>query len=76
MFGGEHLWCAKLCPADIDAAAGSVKVVEQIVRPIRRVWPQVRIILRGDSGFCRENLLSWCERNGVDYLFGLANNSR
>ena len=53
-----------------------MKVVEQIVRPIRRVWPQVRIILRGDSGFCRENLLSWCERNGVDYLFGLANNSR
>ena len=76
VFAGEHLLCAKLRPADIDAAAGSVKVVEQIVRQIRRVWPQVRIILRGDSGFCRENLMSWCEQHGVDYLFGLAKNSR
>jgi hypothetical protein len=76
VFCGEHLLCAKLRPADIDAAAGSVKVVERIVRQIRRVWPQVRIILRGDSGFCRENLMSWCEANGVDYLFGLAKNAR
>lgn len=76
VFCGEHLLCAKLRPADIDAAAGSVKVVERIVAQIRRVWPQVRIILRGDSGFCRENLMSWCEKNGVDYLFGLAKNSR
>lgn len=76
VFCGEHLLCAKLRPADIDAAAGSVKVVERIVAQIRRVWPQVRIILRGDSGFCRENLMSWCEANGVDYLFGLAKNAR
>jgi hypothetical protein len=76
VFCGEHLLCAKLRPADIDAAAGSVKVVEQIVRQIRRQWPQVRILLRGDSGFCRENLMNWCEANGVDYLFGLAKNKR
>lgn len=76
VFCGEHLLCAKLRPADIDAAAGSVKVVEQIVRQIRREWPQVRIILRGDSGFCRENLMRWCEEDGVDYLFGLAKNAR
>lgn len=76
VFCGEHLLCAKLRPADIDAAAGSVKVVERIVAQIRRVWPDVRIILRGDSGFCRENLMSWCEANGVDYLFGLAKNAR
>jgi len=76
VFCGEHLLCAKLRPADIDAAAGSVKVVERIVAQIRRQWPQVRILLRADSGFCRENLMRWCEANGVDYLFGLAKNAR
>lgn len=76
VLAGEHLLCAKLRPADIDAAAGSVKVVERIVAQIRRPWPQVRIMLRGDSGFCRENLMCWCENHGVDYLFGLAKNAR
>jgi len=82
VFCGEHLLCAKLRPADIDAAAGSVKVVERIVAQIRRQWPQVRIILRADSGFCRENLMDHrcggarCEANKVDYLFGLAKNVR
>jgi hypothetical protein len=76
VFCGEHLLCAKLRPANIDAAAGSVKVVERIVAQIRRQWPDVRIILRGDGGFCRENLMRWCEANGVDFLFGLAKNAR
>lgn len=76
VFCGEHLLCAKLRPANIDAAAGSVKTVERIVAQIRQTWPQVRILLRGDSGFCRENLMRWCETNGVDYLFGLAKNAR
>jgi len=76
IFCGEHLLCAKLRPADIDAAAGSVKMIEKIVTQIRQQWPQVRILLRADSGFCRENLMSWCEKNGVDYLFGLAKNAR
>jgi hypothetical protein len=76
IFCGEHLLCAKLRPADIDAAAGSLKQVQQIVTRIRAAWPNVRIILRGDSGFCRENLMRWCEENHVDFLFGLAKNSR
>jgi hypothetical protein len=76
IFCGEHLLCAKLRPSDIDAAAGSVKQVARIVAQIRGRWPQVRIILRGDSGFCRENLMHWCEENHVDYLFGLAKNKR
>jgi len=76
IFCGEHLLLAKLRPSDIDAAAGSVKQVAWIVEQIRQRWPQVRIILRGDSGFCRENLMSWCEENRVDYVFGLAKNKR
>jgi hypothetical protein len=76
IFCGEHLLCAKLRPADIDGAAGAVKQVARIVAQIRRQWPTVRIIVRGDSGFCREPLLSWCETNQVHYLFGLAKNAR
>jgi hypothetical protein len=76
IFCGEHLLLAKLRPADIDAAAGSVKQVAWIVDRIRRRWPRVRIILRGDSGFCRDNLMTWCEENHVDYVFGLAKNKR
>jgi len=76
IFCGAHLLCAKLRPADIDGAAGAVKQVARIVAQIRGQWPQVRIILRGDSGFCRELLMRWCEENQVDYLFGLAKNAR
>jgi hypothetical protein len=76
IFCGEHLLCAKLRPADIDGAAGSVKQVARIVAQIRLQWPDVRIIVRGDSGFCREPLMRWCEENGVDYVFGLAKNAR
>jgi hypothetical protein len=73
---GEHLLCAKLRPADIDAAASAVKQVARIVEQILARWPHVKIIVRGDSGFCRENLLRWCEEHGVDYVIGLAKNSR
>jgi hypothetical protein len=76
IFCGEHLLCAKLRPSDIDAAAGCVKQVARIVESIRARWPEVRIILRGDSGFCREYLMRWCEEHEVDYLFGLAKNKR
>ena len=75
IFCGEHLLCAKLRPADIDGAAGSVKQLAKIVRRIRRAWPKTRILVRGDSGFCRENLMAWCEANGVDYVLGLAKNA-
>jgi hypothetical protein len=76
IFCGEHLLCAKLRPADIDASAGSVQELERIVAHIRSRWPQVQILVRGDSGFCREELMAWCEAHGVDYLLGLAKNKR
>lgn len=76
IFCGEHLLCAKLRPSNIDGAAGARAEVERIVRQIRAHWPAVRIILRADSGFCREELMSWCEQNAVDYVFGLAKNVR
>jgi hypothetical protein len=73
---GEYVLCARLRPSNIDGAQGSVAEVERIVAQIRQAWPQVRIILRGDSGFCRDELLSWCEAHGVDYVVGLAQNQR
>jgi len=76
IFSGEHLLCARLRPSNIDAAAGSVEEVERIVTQIRKRWPKVRIILRADSGFCRDDLMTWCENNQVDYVFGLARNER
>jgi hypothetical protein len=76
IFAGEHLLCARLRTADQDAAAGSKDEVERIVRQIRAAWPQVRIIVRADSGFCRDELLKWCEDNGVYYVVGFARNER
>lgn len=76
IFCGRHLLCAKLHRANIDASAGSVDEVARIVAQIRRRWPQVRILLRADSGFTRDDLMAWCEQNDVDYLFGLAKNDR
>ena len=72
---GYPLW-AQLRSCNIDAAAGSVEAVEQIVEQIRRRWPKVKILLRADSGFAREELMSWCEAQQVDYVFGLAKNDR
>jgi hypothetical protein len=76
IFCGEHLLLAKLRPANIDGAAGAREEVERLVGQIRERWPQTRIILRADSGFCREELMRWCEEHGVDYVFGLARNAR
>jgi hypothetical protein len=76
IFCGRHLLAAKLRRSNIDAAAGAVEEVQRIVNQIRRRWPRTRILLRADSGFCREALMAWCERNRVDYLFGLARNAR
>jgi hypothetical protein len=76
IFCGRHLLAAKLRPANIDAAAGAVEEVARIVGQIRARWPAVRILLRADSGFARDALMTWCELNGVDYLFGLARNTR
>jgi hypothetical protein len=76
IFCGRHLLAAKLRRSNIDAAAGAKDEVARIVAHIRRRWPRVRIVLRADSGFAREELMAWCEANRVDYLFGLARNSR
>jgi hypothetical protein len=76
IFCGRELLAAKLRPANIDAAAGSAEEVARIVAQIRTAWPDTRIILRGDSGFAREALMAWCEAHAVDYIFGLAGNSR
>ncbi len=76
IFAGDHLLCARLWSSNIDASAGCVEEVKSIVARIREAWPQVRITLRGDSGFCREDLMAWCERNRVHYVLGLAKNER
>jgi hypothetical protein len=70
------LLCARLRQADQDGAAGTVDELEHIIRRIRLSWPQTRIIVRGDSGFCREDLMGWCEAHSVEYVLGLAKNSR
>jgi hypothetical protein len=76
IFCGEFLLGARLRPSNIDASAGSVEELQRIVKQIRAVWPQVRILVRGDSGFCREELMAWCEAEHVDYALGLAKNER
>ncbi|GAC1653564.1 MAG: IS1380 family transposase [Acidobacteriaceae bacterium] len=76
IFCGEHVLCARLREANHDAAFGSLTEIGRIVTQIRASWPEVKIILRGDSGFCRNELMSWCESNRVDFLFGLARNVR
>lgn len=76
IFCGRHLLAAKLRPSNIDGAAGAREEVERLVGQIRASWPRTRILLRADSGFCREELMAWCEANRVEYLFGLARNDR
>ena len=76
IFCGEFLLCARLRSSNIDASAGSVEELQRIVGQIRSAWPLVRIVVRGDSGFCREELMAWCEANRVEYLLGLAKNER
>jgi hypothetical protein len=76
IFCGEHLLCARLRPSNIDASAGSVKELQRIVGRIREEWPHVEIVIRGDSGFCREPIMRWCEANDVGFVLGLAKNDR
>ena len=76
IFSGQHVLCARQRVSNQDAAEGSLAELKRIVAQIREVWPQVKIIVRGDSGFCRDELMSWCEANGVDYVLGLARNER
>lgn len=76
IFAGDHPLAAVLRPADLDAAAGCIPHLERIVTRLRHEWPDVEIVLRGDSGFCREWLMRWCEERRIDYVFGLAKNKR
>jgi hypothetical protein len=76
IFCGEFLLCARLRSSNIDGAQGTVEELKRIVGQIRQTWPDVKIIVRGDSGFCRDGIMSWCESENVDYVFGLAKNER
>jgi len=76
IFAGDQLLCARLRPSNQDAAAGSLDEVKRIVAQLRQRWPDVKIVLRADSGFCREELMAWCEHNRVAYVFGLQRNQR
>jgi len=76
IFCGRHLLAAKLRRANIDAADGAVNEVARIIAQIRSRWPKARILLRADSGFCRDELMAWCEAHNVQYVFGLAKNDR
>jgi hypothetical protein len=76
VFCGDELLVAYLRPANIDGARHAAAIVKLLVQRLRQAWPQVRITIRGDSGFCRRRLLCWCERNEVKYVIGLAKNAR
>jgi hypothetical protein len=76
IFCGEHLLCSQLRPSDIDASAGAIDQLQRIISIIRRQWPGVKITIRGDSGFCREHIMAWCESQNVDFILGLAKNRR
>jgi Transposase DDE domain group 1 len=75
VFAGEQLLCAYLRPANIDGAKHAWAILALMVKRLRQAWPDVKIIFRGDSGFCRWKMLRWCDRHGVDYIVGLAKNS-
>jgi len=76
IFCGEFLLGARLRSSNIDASEGTVEELERIVTQIRAAWPEVKIIVRGDSGFCRDNIMSWCEARKIDYVFGFAKHER
>lgn len=76
VFCGEQLLVSYLRPSNLDAAQHAPAILKLLVTRLRQAWPQVQIIFRGDSGFCRWKMLRWCERHGVDYVVGLAKNTR
>jgi hypothetical protein len=76
IFSGEHLLCARLRQANVGPAEGTVEEIERIVSQIREQWPNVKIVIRADSAFSRDDIMSWCEKHEVDYVLGLARNAR
>jgi len=76
IFAGDHLLCAQERVSSGDGAAGALEEIVRIVEKLREQWPEVTILIRGDSGFARDALMTWCEENNVEFLFGLARNNR
>jgi hypothetical protein len=76
VYCGKALLACVLRNSRIDGARHAAALIKLLVKRLRQVWPDVRIIVRGDSGFCRQRLISWCERNDVGYLIGVAKNAR
>lgn len=76
IFSGEHLLCARLRQSNVGPAEGTVEEVERIVTQIREQWPEVKIVIRADSAFSRDDIMDWCETHEVGYVLGLARNSR
>ena len=76
VFCGQQLLCAYLRPSRIDAAKHAAAILKLLTQRLRQAWPSVRIVMRGDSGFCRRRIMNWCERSGVHYVLGLARNPR
>ena len=76
VFCGDQLLVSYLRPAYRDAAHHAGAILALLVRRLRQAWPEVKIVFRGDSGFCRPLILNWCDRHGVDYIIGLAGNKR
>jgi len=76
IFCGEQLLLCRLQSSNVDGAAHAVVEVKRIVEQIRSKWPEVEVVVRGDSGFCREPLMRWCEENGVFYILGMGTNAR
>ncbi len=77
IFCGKHLLAAKLRPSNIDPASGALEELQRVIRQIRNSWGHVEILVRGDSAYARDDIMSWCEsQSGVDYVFGLSKNNR
>ena len=76
VFCGQQVLCAYLRPSRIDGAKHAAAVVKLLVKRLRQQWPEVRIVFRGDSGFCRQRIINYCERADVHYIIGLARNAR
>ncbi len=76
VFCGDRLLTAYLRPSNIDAAKHAAAILKLLVTRLRRAWPRTKIVFRGDSGFCRDRLLSWCDRHDVKYIVGIARNDR
>lgn len=76
VFCGKHLLAAYLRPANIDPASGAWAILRLLSDRLRQVWPDVKIIFRADSGFCRHLMMDWCDRNDIQYIIGIARNPR